>query len=115
MNDFQTVLLEPQLDDEIRAEAVRRKLSSAEVFRRRLRAGVRAIKAQRTPWTPLAVEVGALPPVLRMVHIDAALVDWLRWQALDAKVSTAEYIRWCLAQGVRASPKRVRPDDSGGR
>jgi len=110
MSNFQTVLLEPQLDDEIRAEAVRRKLSSAEVFCRRLRAGLRAVKARRTPWTPLAVEVGAPPLVLRMVHIDAALVHWLRWQAFDAKVSTPEYIRWCLAQGVRASTEKGRPE-----
>lgn len=101
MLGLRTVYIEHEADDRLRDEALRDGTSKAEVFRRYLRAGVRLLKAQPQLGPPGTRAPDAPPLVLRTVHIDASLWEWLLVQAFDAHVPQSDYVRWCLALGMR--------------
>lgn len=97
---MRTVYLERAVDDQLRAEALRSGISTADLFRRYLRAGVRVVRADPGLAAPQPLPSGAEPLLLRTVHIDDAVDAWLRVQAFDSHVPQSEYTRWCLAQGM---------------
>lgn len=97
---LRTVYIEREVDDRLRYEALRDCTSKAELFRRYLRAGVRVLTAQPQLGPPPTRPPDAPPLVLRTVHIDASLWEWLRVRAFDAHVSQSDYVRWCLALGM---------------
>ncbi len=99
MSTLKTVYLEPHLDARIGTEAARKKLSKPEQFRRYLRAGIRAVKAQQALGQPAPWRHGEPPLLLRHVELDASLDWWLRAQAFDAGVSQSDYLRWCVNLG----------------
>lgn len=93
--------VERAVDDRLRDEAKQSGISKAELFRRYLRAGVRVLKSQPQLGPPPTRPPDAPPLVLRTVHIDASLWEWLRVQAFDTHVPQSDYVRWCLALGMR--------------
>lgn len=98
---LRTVYIERAVDDRLRDEAQQSGISKAELFRRYLRAGVRAVRADRGLAASRPLPAGAEPLLLRTVHIDDAVDAWLRVQAFDLHVPKSEYTRWCLSLGMR--------------
>jgi hypothetical protein len=96
-----TVYVETVVDDRLREEALRSGTSKGELFRRYLHAGARVLKAAPEPGTPPTRPADAPPLMLRTVHVDAALSEWLRVRAFDAHVRQSDYVRWCLNLGMQ--------------
>lgn len=101
-----TVYIEQAADERLRTEALATGTSKGELFRRYLRAGVRALRATPELGSPPTRPPDAPPLMLRTVHVDTALWEWIRVQVFDAHVLQSEYVRWCLAAGMQR-PCRV--------
>lgn len=101
MRVLSTVYIEQDVDARLRDEAQRTGTTKAELFRRYLHAGARALKATPELGPPPARPAGAPPLMLRTVHVDTALWEWIRARAFDTHVLQSEYVRWCLAMGMQ--------------
>ena len=95
---LRTVYIDPEVDDQLRRQAVDQHVSKAELFRRYLAKGVKAAKATgvRTPEDPRPTPT----LVLHTVHLDPKLDDKLRVQAFDERTSKNDLVRRYLRVGM---------------
>jgi hypothetical protein len=101
MRVLREVHIEQEADERLREEALRTGTSKAELFRRYLHAGARVLKAAPELGPPPARPPDAPPLMLRTVHVDVSLWEWIRVRAFDAHVLQSEYVRWCLSLGMQ--------------
>lgn len=99
---LRTVYVDPDVDDQLRDEALEKHVSKAELFRKYLVTGVKAAKSQPGLLDP-AVSRGGPALVLRTVHMDPKLDDKLRVQAFDQRTSKNDLMRRYVRIGMDLS------------
>ncbi|PHV07437.1 hypothetical protein CSQ96_09540 [Janthinobacterium sp. BJB412] len=109
---LRTVYVDPDIDDQLREEALAKQLSKADLFRTYLLAGIKAVKLQPNLFK---VEGSRNGPalVLRTVHMDPKLDEKLRVEAFDSRTSKNDlmrrYVRIGMNQQDASTTRAVRP------
>lgn len=97
---LRTVYVDPDVDDQLRDEALDKQVSKADLFRTYLVAGIKAVKSH--PDLLEGVDSrGASALVLRTVHMDPKLDDKLRVEAFDSRTSKNDLMRRYVRIGMR--------------
>jgi hypothetical protein len=105
---LRTVYVDPDVDDQLRTQAVDRGLSKAELFRRYLAAGMKV--ARTRPDLFRAIQPDSGPPlILRTVYMNPKLDDKLRVEAFDSRTSKNDLMRRYVRLGMSGAPQASAP------
>lgn len=104
---LRTVYVDPDVDDELREMAKIEQTSKADVFRRFLTSGIKAVRSNPQLFKSTAFEARSAPLVLRTVHMDPKLDDKLRVEAFDLRTSKNDLMRRYLVVGMDEKLKGV--------
>jgi hypothetical protein len=96
---LRTVYVDPDVDDQLRDEALEKHVSKAELFRKYLVTGIKAASSQPNLLKPV-VSRDSHALVLRTVHMDPKLDDKLRVQAFDSRTSKNDLMRRYVRIGM---------------
>jgi len=97
---LRTVYVDPDVDDQLRDEALAAGVSKADLFRKYLVTGIKAVKTNPDLFRTAAPRGAAPALVLRTVHMDAKLDDKLRAQAFDSRTSKNDLLRRFVRVGM---------------
>ncbi len=98
---LRTIYIDDFVDRELTAQSRATGLSQAELYRRWLAAGVRAVRQGRRTRTPLPVT--GSPLILRTVELDPNLDHLIRVQAFDEHLPKNEVMRQYIRIGLELS------------
>lgn len=109
---LRTVYVDPDVDEQLRAEALNEKVSKADLFRKYLVTGIKAVKARPDLFKTVASRGTAPTLVLRTVHMDPKLDDKLRVEAFDSRTSKNDLMRRYVRVGmsVNDASGKTRPE-----
>lgn len=96
---LRTVYVDPDVDDQLRDEASTKKVSKADLFRKYLVTGIKAVKSQPDLLKTESPR-GTPALVLRTVHMDPKLDDKLRVEAFDSRTSKNDLMRRYVRIGM---------------
>ena len=109
---LRTVYVDPDVDDQLRDEALVEGVSKADLFRKYLVTGIKAVNRNRDLFKTVASR-GNAPLVLRTVHMDPKLDEKLRVQAFDSRTSKNELMRLYVRVGMSlkdaSTTEKTRP------
>ncbi|SFL83796.1 hypothetical protein [Rugamonas rubra] len=109
---LRTVYVDPDIDDQLREEALAKQVSKADLFRTYLVAGIKAVKLQPNLFKVEGAR-GGPALVLRTVHMDPKLDEKLRVEAFDSRTSKNDlmrrYVRIGMSQQDASTTRAVRP------
>ena len=97
---LRTVYVDPDVDDQLREQAFTQRVSKADLFRRYLVTGIKAVKTHPELFKTVAPRGTAPVLVLRTVHIDPKLDDKLRVEAFDSRTSKNDLMRRYVRIGM---------------
>lgn len=96
---LRTVYVDPEVDDQLRDEALSKRVSKADLFRKYLVTGIKAVKLQPN-LLETEVSRGAHALVLRTVYVDPEVDDQLRVEAFDSRISKNDLMRRYVRIGM---------------
>ncbi len=96
---LRTVYVDEDVDDQLRVEALDKRVSKADLFRKYLVSGIKAAKAH-PDLLETASRRATAPLVLRTVHMDPKLDDKLRVEAFDSRTSKNDLMRRYVRIGM---------------
>jgi hypothetical protein len=100
---FRSVYVDPDVDNTLRAQAARERVSKGEMFRAYLRKGMRSKRALERVLDANAVLC------MRTVYLPALVDEELRVRALALRVSKSDLLRkylWAGCKAMQPSPER---------
>jgi hypothetical protein len=100
---LRSVYVDPDVDDSIRKRATTLGLSKADVFRRYLTAGIKAVRSRPDLFDRAVAPDEGAPLILRHVHIEPKLSDRLRVEAFDSNRSWNDQMRRYVRVGMDTS------------
>ena len=97
---LRTVYVDPDVDAQLRDEALASRVSKADLFRRYLVSGIKAVKTHPALFET-AASLGITPAlVLRTVHMDPKLDSKLCVEAFDSRISKNDLMRRYVRVGM---------------